>query len=234
MELSLGNDSDAFNYSIGSVRVALGLENPFDEYLLIEKNQKYVQELRGINCEYKNLEERITIKHGDANTILTRWVKEIKWNKNRAVVFLDPWGMQVRWETIEALGKTKGIDLWYLFPLGQGVNRLLTKSRIPSGKNADLLTAIFGTEEWKQDFYQDIGQFDLFTNQSSNHKSTNFSAISRFIIKRLETVFAGVTQNPLPLLNSRNNPIFLLIFAAANEKGAPIALKIASDILKME
>ena len=29
--------------------------------------------------------------------------------------------------TIEAIARTKGIDLWLLFPLGIGVNRLLTK-----------------------------------------------------------------------------------------------------------
>ncbi len=42
------------------------------------------------------------------------------------MVFLDPYGMQVEWSTIEALAATKAIDLWYLFPLGVGVARLLT------------------------------------------------------------------------------------------------------------
>jgi hypothetical protein len=43
-------------------------------------------------------------------------------------VFLDPYGMQVEWSTIEALAATKAVDLWYLFPLGVGVARLLTHS----------------------------------------------------------------------------------------------------------
>ncbi|MEW6074198.1 MAG: hypothetical protein AB1726_16580 [Planctomycetota bacterium] len=46
----------------------------------------------------------------------------------RKVLFLDPYGMQVEWVTIEAVAQTKAIDLWVLFPLGVGVNRLLTKS----------------------------------------------------------------------------------------------------------
>jgi hypothetical protein len=34
------------------------------------------------------------------------------------------------------------------------------------------------------------------------------------------------------LLNSRNVPLYLLCFASANPKGAPIALKIARHLLK--
>ncbi|GAI54351.1 unnamed protein product, partial [marine sediment metagenome] len=50
-----------------------------------------------------------------------------KWQNNRAVLFLDPYGMQVNWETIKAIANTEAIDLWYLFPFGIGVNRLLQK-----------------------------------------------------------------------------------------------------------
>ena len=38
------------------------------------------------------------------------------WSLHRAVLFLDPYGMQVEWATIEAVAKTKAIDLWLLFP----------------------------------------------------------------------------------------------------------------------
>jgi hypothetical protein len=34
------------------------------------------------------------------------------------VLFLDPYGMQVDWTTIEAIARTKAIDLRVLFPLG--------------------------------------------------------------------------------------------------------------------
>ena len=46
------------------------------------------------------------------------------WKTRRALVFLDPYGMQVEWETIKSIAKTQAIDLWILFPLGT-VNRLL-------------------------------------------------------------------------------------------------------------
>src|SRR4051812_38455514 len=61
--------------------------------------------------------------------------------------------MQVDWMTIEAIAKTEAIDLWILFPLGVAVNRLLTKNEPPPKRWADALTRVFGTDEWKQQFY---------------------------------------------------------------------------------
>ena len=65
--------------------------------------------------------ERIGIQKGDANTRLASFVNSTDWRKSRAVVFLDPYGMQVDWETIVKLGRTEAVDLWLLFPLGQRV-----------------------------------------------------------------------------------------------------------------
>jgi three-Cys-motif partner protein len=68
----------------------------------------------------------IQIRPGDANVEIQELCKK-DWSSHRAVLFLDPYGMQVEWKTIEAIAATKAIDLWLLFPLGIGVNRLLTK-----------------------------------------------------------------------------------------------------------
>ena len=58
-----------------------------------------------------------------------------------------------------------------------------------------------------------------------------FTEIEQYFIKRLRAIFAGVASNPLSLRNSRNVPLYLLCFAAANPRGAPTAVKIAEDIL---
>ena len=39
-------------------------------------------------------------------------------------MFLDPYRMQVNWETMESIAETEAIDLWILFPLGT-INRML-------------------------------------------------------------------------------------------------------------
>lgn len=55
--------------------------------------------------------------------------------------------------------------------------------------------------------------------------------IGRYFNERLESVFAAVAPEPRVLRNSAKNPMYLFCFAAANEKGAKIALKIANHLL---
>lgn len=56
--------------------------------------------------------------------------------------------------------------------------------------------------------------------------------IGRYFNDRLKSVFVDVARESGVLRNSRNCPLYLLCFAAANPNGAPIALKIANHILK--
>ena len=148
-------------------------------------------------------------------------------------MFLDPYGMQVNWKTIKAIAKTEAIDLWYLFPLGIGVNRLLQKDieRMPSSWEAKL-DDILGTNDWKEAFYSEIQEATLFGNETNTVKDTDFNKISEFIIERLKSIFAEVAENPLLLRNSKNNPLYLLCFASGNPRGAKTAVKIVNDILK--
>jgi three-Cys-motif partner protein len=224
-------DRDAQQFMKGSVQVALDIEPPFHQYLFIEKDTAYAQELEGLRQSHSALAGRIVVRRGDANRILVEWAELSNWRSQRAVVFLDPYGMQVEWSTLSTLAATKGVDLWLLFPLGQGVNRLLTREAVPTGGWANRLTAMFGTDEWQSAFYRLSDQPSLFDDQPHYEKSASFESIAQFFLKRLETVFERVAPNPLVLRNSRNNPIFLLCFAAANPKGAGTAVKIAGDLL---
>jgi len=175
---------------------------------------------------------RCDFRPGDANDILRAWCRERDWQKERAVVFLDPYGMQVEWATIEALAATKGIDLWYLFPLGVGVARLLTRHGDIDEAWQRRLDLLFGTAEWRTEFYRVTpGQTDLFgESRDIVERDAPVAKIEAFIHKRLAGVFQKAAKG-LVLRNSRQSPLYLLCFAAANEKGAPTAIKIAQDIL---
>ena len=140
----------------------------------------------------------------------------------------------MRWETIEAIARTRGIDLWYLFPLASAVNRLLRRDGQINDSLRSRLTNVFGTEEWFKEFYSPIDCYTLFGNIESMQKNTDFTAIKKFLIKRLKGIFAGVAENPLELKNSKNVPIFLFCFAAGNPNGKKLALKIAEYILNSE
>jgi len=225
-------DPEARAFKAGSAQIALRVSPDFDRYVFIESDGKKATELAAVVEQDPAKRDRVQIIRGDANDSLLRLVHQTDWQTRRAVAFLDPYGMAVEWSTIEALAGTKAIDLWLLFPLGQAVNRLLVRREIPSGGFADALTRCFGTDEWRSAFYQPSAQGDLFGAAPGVEKTANFESIAAFFRRRLESVFAAVAPTSLPLFNSRNNPLFLLCFAAANERGAPTAIKIANDILK--
>jgi three-Cys-motif partner protein len=227
----VASDTDADALRKGSAQVALETEPSFAEYVFIEHAPDHAQKLSRLRSCFPALSQRIRIVREDANEYLKTWCAATDWNKTRAVVFLDPYGMQVEWTTIAAMGPTQGIDLWILFPLGVGVNRLLLKGGPPRGPWADRLTRIFGTDAWRNAFYRQSGQQKLFGGPPDTVKDADFKRIAQLWVDRLKTVFPEVAPIPLPLRNSKNVPIYLLSFAAANPRGGKTAVKIAQDIL---
>src|ERR1035437_6553844 len=101
-------DEDAIGYREGSASMAIGLPDPFDYYLFIEKSSIRLKALaENIERDHADVVCRCSFKHGDANEVLKSWCHERDWKQERAVVFLDPYGMQVEWKTIEVLAATK-------------------------------------------------------------------------------------------------------------------------------
>lgn len=215
----------------GSARRALSLDPGFDTYIFIEKDPNAIKELKRLKHEYP--ERKTVIKEGDANYHLQNLCKK-DWSKRRAVVFLDPAGMQVHWNTMEALASTQAVDVWVWFPIGVAVNRLLTKDGKFMPGWEEILNQIFGTPEWKKAFYEEYEVYNLFsqTFEKRRVKTANFGSIAAFYNNRLRSIFPEVAPNPRLMTNSRNNPIYLLCFACANEKGAKIASRIAQHILR--
>jgi three-Cys-motif partner protein len=215
----------------GSARIALQTEPRFTKYIFIEKDESKIAQLNKLKAEFTNLANDITIIQSDANIYINELCAK-NWKNNRAVLFLDPFGMQVPWSTISSIARTEAIDLWYLFPIGIAVNRLLKKDGNIKPSIRRRLDEVFGTPEWYETFYSIRTERDLFGNYSFTEKTANFQVIANYFVERLETVFEGVAENPLLLVNSQNSPLYLLCFASANKKGAPTAIKIAQHILK--
>jgi three-Cys-motif partner protein len=188
-QLLFDDDDDAQQFMKGSARVALEIKPPFHQYVFIEQDPSFAHDLENLRTTYPELSGEIVVHNGDANRILIDWAERSTWRSQRAVVFLDPYGMQVEWQTIEALAQTKAVDLWVLFPLGQGVNRLLTRGRLPPGAWAERLTTFLGTEAWRETFYRESGQINLFDDGPHYVKVASFGSIANFIVERLDSVF---------------------------------------------
>jgi three-Cys-motif partner protein len=173
----------------------------------------------------------VSVLEGDANVEIQRLCDK-DWRFHRAVLFLDPYGMQVEWKTIEAVAATKAIDLWVLFPLGIGVNRLLTRSGdIPTAWRQRLDT-LLGTTDWYDEFYRVETEPTLFGPNEERVVKASTTTIGEYFNSRLKSVFADVAPEPKVLRNSTNCPLYLLCFAVGNDAGAPIAVRIANHLLR--
>jgi three-Cys-motif partner protein len=215
----------------GSAVRALKTVPRFDSYVFIERSPARCKQLERLRSQFSHLANAIQIREGEANLEIQALCSK-NWSSHRAVLFLDPYGMQVEWKTIDAIANTKAIDLWVLFPLGIGVNRLLTRSGgIPESwrKRLDLL---LGTQDWYEEFYSIESTPTLFGKPEEQIVKATLDTIGQYFIERLKTVFAGVADEPKVLLNSANCPLYLLCFAVGNPKGVKIALKIANHLLK--
>lgn len=85
---------------------------------------------------YETTDRKLEFRCSDANEQLQIMAQALKNNpKLRALVLLDPFGMQVNWESIASLEKSH-TDLWILIPTGVIVNRLLDRK----GKLAQMKT----------------------------------------------------------------------------------------------
>lgn len=217
----------------GSASIALRVQPAFHRYLFIERSPRRFAELLKLTGKFPDLADRMEFIQQDANCVLQNLCAG--WNSKtmRGVLFLDPSGMQVEWTTLEAVARTQAIDVWILFPLGIGVNRLLPRNgRIPDGWRTRLDRVLPGN--WYDAFYRQARIEGLFEPESQLVKTGSLNSIAEWYQEQLRTIFPAVAKNPRVLTNSRRVPLFLLCFAAGNPgpKAMEAALRIAQHILR--
>lgn len=221
----------------GSARNALRVQPSFHQFTFIEKSPKKLTELDRLKEEFPNT--KIRIERGDAN----HWVQALcaeNWDYRRAVLFLDPFGMQVAWKSLEAVASTRCIDAWILLPLCAGITRNLGSSGDVDPKFRQTMNSLFGEPGWADAFYRPQsrtrGQQSLSFGDdecvAGDKWKVNLEGVSAYFTQRLESIFAGVAKTPVWLKNSKNATLYLLFFVAGNKMGAPIAVKIAESIMR--
>ena len=221
------NKEELAPYKGAAERVVSLKQNGFDYYYFVDKDEQSLIKLREKLLHYKT-EDQLKFRPKDANLVLTEMASFMTVNKNfKALVLLDPFGMQLNWDSIKRLGST-GTDLWILIPTGVIVNRLLDRKGELS--HIEKLTSFFGRDEQylRDFFYKKRTEQSLFGENTIVEKVKEpITKIAELYIEQLKTVFEHVTSEPLVLYNSRNTPIFHFAFASHNDT----AVKIANQII---
>lgn len=128
------------------------IDYPFDRYIFIDNENDYANKL-GEAIKKRGIDKDITIMVGDCNKLLET-IHSVLWYKNRwrGVIFLDPYAMDLKWASLEAIAKTKAFDVWYLFPLS-ALNRVLQRDGNIPVKNKEKINELLGTSEWEKEIY---------------------------------------------------------------------------------
>jgi len=217
----------------GSVRIALGIDPPFDRYIFIDRAQEHIEALEALREEFPA--RTIDVQTGDANQVLKDLCRSINWRNTRAAVFIDPYGMQVNWSTLESLAATRAVDIALLYPTGP-LNRMLAKrGNIPAAW-ARRIDDHLGPCDWRSASYKETEQIDLFLPDSSALKKTmNVEGLRQFVLERLKSIFPFVCERQLELRNSRGAILYHLFIICANPKPAArnLAMKLAGHAVSL-
>ena len=203
-------------------------KNEFDYYYFIDRDEKANANLRKRLLGGDTDDPRLLFRPGDANDYIKKLGNHLQKNKHhKALVLLDPFGMQINWEALTHLQGTS-TDLWILVPSGVIVSRLLKKDG--TLKYPKRLTDYFGLSEQEilTRFYSEKTEKTLFgdeTKRSKVEKPTR--RIAETYVERLQGIFTYVVTEPMVLRNSRGVPIYHFVFASNNKT----ATKIANDII---
>ena len=138
--------------------------------------------------------------------------------------FLDPFGMQVPWDTVAEMGKTGAIEIFINFPVGMAIQRLLKRSGKFTPAERSKLDQYFGTDEWHDLLY--TRQEDMFGGSTAKIQNSG-DVLVKWYRKRLQDVFPYVSS-AREIQNTRGRPLYYLIFAGPNKTG----VKIANDVLR--
>jgi len=222
---------DEERYIDGSPRVALSLSTPFTKYHFIEISDWRRERLHALKQEFTGCD--IEIYPGDCNEVLRyQIVPTLPYSSyKRAIAFLDPFGLALEWETLEAIAATRTIEVFINIPI-MDINRNIRrqdKDQI-SEESRERMTLFWG-RGWDADFFEETRP-DLFDQTKIVLKRQSAKQVGNLYRKRLREIFPFCTV-PVVLRNSTNAPLYCLIFAGHKKTGLSIAESIFERYEKM-
>lgn len=147
---------DEQRYIDGSPRIALSLTPAFTQYHFIEQSNWRMAKLEKLHGEFPD--HNITIYHGDCNKIIREQIllQLLYTSSKRAIAFVDPFGMQFEWQTMEQLAETETVEVVLNFPVMAIKRGILRKHpEMISETSRERLVRFWGTEDWMVDLYRE-------------------------------------------------------------------------------
>ncbi len=223
--------ADYREFVVRSAQIAIGIMNrSFDELVFIEIDDERLQALDELQLSHAY--RRIYVYAGDANRLLRNLQRD--WRSTRGVLFLDPFGLSVKWSTVERIASLDALDTWILFPVG-ALARIFPRKQSPeeiSPAWAERLTTVYGNPSWEE-LYSVPYQAELFGN-ADYERAPGVEGLLGIYKDRLSGLFGRrFLAQSVRLRNSRGVALYEFIFCAGNSAGARLAKDVAAHVIEM-
>ena len=215
------DDPEYNEFLNGSALVALDTDHAFSGYLFCEPNEERANQLKEAIAEHPRY-NLVRIREETAEKALHSRVvnnPSINWKKSKAVCFLDPFALQVRWETLEMLASTRSIEVILNFPLGMALQRLLPQNAAKVEMHRDRLNEYFGSTDWYDQVYET--NLDML-GETTRKRANAGEALLAWYCTRLKAIF-GYVSRPRLVTNTNGTHLYYLIWAGPHPKGRDIA-----------
>ena len=163
-----------------SAMIALSVPNPFTKYIFCDENEKLIKalELR-VKRDYPLL--NTVFIHGSCNNKIQEVLGHIpqysKANRVLSFCFVDPFALEIHFQTLKLLGKLK-IDFLLLIATGMAAKRNESNYHKPTNKTIE---NFLDDPNWRNDYKGDIDTAD--------------QTFTQFVTKRLKAGFKLLDYN---------------------------------------
>lgn len=206
---------------LGSPLIALSAKYPFTNYWFVELDAELHNALT-TRVESHEYASRVTTVQGDCNVQIDNIIQQIEAIDREFIkgvypslnlAFLDPEGLELRWETVEKLARMPRMDLIINFSTSgftRNVGQWFDK------EEETRLDRFFGTPAWRE-VYKKVAHQD---------KSHVRRAMIDFYLKRLSSVDANYNYNQRDIIppervfkNTKGVQVYTLIAASKHRLG---------------
>lgn len=223
----------------GSAARALSLQPPFHHYRFGDIKSNHAASLRRLVERYPDRDA--SVFEGDGNQFIQEEFAKPFWTRTgfglggpRALVFLDPYGLAVQWDTLRALAACGKADVWFLANLSGSLRQLAHRyEKIDASKQASL-AEVFGTSDWVSEFYKPPATDNLLgLIEGPAGRTATKAEVAAFHRQCLQKLFRYVSE-PLSLRVGTMDDFFLLYCMSNSPSPQAIGLihRLSSGVIK--
>lgn len=182
----------------------IALKYKFAKYIFVDKSQESIKALKN-RCKSRANFGEITFIQNDCNKAVIK-IKKLISKNSLNIAFIDPFGLNFKFESYGKLTEDRRIDLIINFPLGTAIKRNMNKSSYDKAQ----LDNFLGGKDWKK--------------PNIHNPTTHFI---NYFKEKLKEIGYQYTGGDIPIKTKKKQVIlYYLLFASKNPRGADFWEKI--------